>query len=74
MENPSTTDHEQAVTSVLHAMADGLHESLCGCRAYPTGCKSSSVYDRDYCVATLTYAEAALEEALRQGWTPSEKS
>ena len=63
-----TTD--PAITHVLHALTDQLHESLCNCKAYPASCVSRSHYRRDDLVWTLTHADAALEEALKQGWTP----
>lgn len=64
------TPDEQAITRVLHALAAEQHERLCNCRDYPDSCSSKSVYDQPTMVANLTYAEPALEEAIRQGWTP----
>lgn len=61
---------EPAVTRVLHALTDRLHESLCNCKKYPTECVSRSLYRRDELVHTLTYAEDALDVAIEQGWTP----
>jgi hypothetical protein len=63
-----TTD--PAVTRVLHALTADLHESLCNCRKYPDQCASTPDYRRDDLIHTFGYAEAALEEALKQGWTP----
>lgn len=63
-------DVRPAVTLVLDAMTDELHESLCHCVDYPEGCKSRSDYRRDNLVHNLTYAEAALEMALKMGWAP----
>jgi hypothetical protein len=59
-----------AVTRVLHALTADLHESLCNCKAYPDSCVSKAGYRRDELVWTFGYADAALEEALKQGWTP----
>lgn len=59
-----------AVTAVLHEMTRELHGSLCNCHAYPDACVSDDDYRRENLVHNLTYAEAALEEALRQGWKP----
>lgn len=61
---------DPAVTRVLHTLAAELHEHLCNCRAYPDSCTAKSRYDQNDMLATLTYAEPALEEALKQGWTP----
>lgn len=63
-----------AVTRVLHALTADLHGSLCGCSAYPDSCVSKSGYRRDDLVHTFGHAEAALEEALKQGWTPPASS
>lgn len=66
------TEEERAIETVLYALADELHASLCGCRAYPDACVSRSNYDRENMLATLSYAEAALEKALELGWKPPE--
>lgn len=66
-----TDTPDPAVTRVLHAMTDRLHESLCNCRNYPDACASRDDYRRDDLVHTFGHAEEALEEALKQGWTPA---
>jgi hypothetical protein len=62
---------DPAVTRVLHALAAELHQSLCGCKDYPAACVSKPGYRRDELVWTFSHAEAALEEALKQGWATS---
>lgn len=59
-----------AVTRVLHAMTDRLHESLCNCRNYPDSCASRDNYRRDSLMWTFGHAEEALDVAIEQGWTP----
>lgn len=66
--NPVTDEGNPVIDAVLHSLADDLHASLCGCRDYPESCKYG--YDRWHMVATLSYAEAALEKALELGWKP----
>jgi hypothetical protein len=70
-ETPEAADETRPeITRVLHALAAEQHANLCNCNAYPDTCVSPSRYDQNRMLANLTYAEPALEEALKQGWTP----
>jgi len=76
-QTPAVADEtpNPAVTRVLHAMTDRLHESLCNCRAYPDSCASRDDYRRDSLMWTFGHAEEALGMAIEQGWIaePSEE-